>query len=152
MLSTLNSLTATLSRLNINQLKQTSVVSVKSLLDQQNESVNTSVPCRGVRYHFQGFRRNWPEFYYYMKENRHHNPDAWKIRKTRSSRFPGHIDVYGKEDGEREPLDAAVLRFKRLDFGAYIHGSIGRSNKAFKKTPLKKCQEENHVFAFHDFQ
>jgi hypothetical protein len=43
-----------------------------------------------------------------------------RVYITRSRRFPGHVDVYGEEDGTREPLKAAEERFKRLDWGIYI--------------------------------
>ena len=43
-----------------------------------------------------------------------------RVFKTRSRRFPGHVDIYGEEDGTREPLAAAEERFKRLDWGVYI--------------------------------
>ena len=43
-----------------------------------------------------------------------------RVYKTKSRRFPGHIDVYGEEDGKRQSLAAAEERFKRLDWGVYI--------------------------------
>jgi len=99
---------------------------------------------------FAGFRRNWPEFAHYMREYRHWNANHLLIRKTRSYRFPGHVDVYGK-DGKREPLQAAVDRFKRLDFGAYINVPIGKNHKAYRKTAFVKARCEQHVFTFPFF-
>ena len=72
------------------------------------------------------------------------------IKNTRSNKFPGHIDIYDK-DGNREALQGAVDRFKRLDFGAYIRVMVGRSNKLHQKTPAQKLRLEQHVFAYHDF-
>ena len=43
-----------------------------------------------------------------------------RVYITRSRRFPGHVDVYGEEDGKREALKAAEDRYKRLDSGIYI--------------------------------
>jgi hypothetical protein len=43
-----------------------------------------------------------------------------RVYITRSRRFPGHVDVYGEEDGKREALKAAEDRYKRLDWGIYI--------------------------------
>ena len=43
-----------------------------------------------------------------------------RVYITRSRRFPGHVDVYGEEDGTRESLKSAEERFKRLDWGIYI--------------------------------
>jgi hypothetical protein len=43
-----------------------------------------------------------------------------RVYKTRSRRFDGIVDVYGEEDGKRQPLPAAEERFKRLDWGIYI--------------------------------
>ena len=103
-----------------NQASITALVSNKKFLEKNEvQAVNVQVPSRGVRRHFKGFRRNWPEFPHYMREKRHYEADAWKWPKTRAAsrfgKFNGHIDIYGKEDGKRQPLEAAVLRFKRLD-------------------------------------
>ena len=111
---------------------------------------NVKVPNRGVKMHFQGFKRNWPEFHYYMKEHRHHLPHAWKIHRTRTRKYPGHIDVYDKQ-GNREGLEAALLRFKRLDFGAYVNVAIGRRNRFHRLTPYEKIRREQHCFTWHRF-
>ena len=122
-----------------------------SVLQLQRNDVNVQVPSRGVRYHFQGHKRNSPLFYHYIREKRHHLAHAYMIKTTRSNKFPGHIDIYDKE-GNREALTGAVERFKRLDFGAYIRVMIGRSNKAHQKTQAQKLRLEQHVFAYVDFQ
>jgi len=163
MISTLRAITSSIGRLGIsstldaNQASITALVSNKKFLEKNEvQSVNVQVPSRGVRRHFKGFRRNWPEFPHYMREKRHYEADAWKWPKTRAAsrfgKFNGHIDIYGKEDGKRQPLEAAVLRFKRLDgIGTYINGVPGRTNKAFQKTHFKKMQQEQHNFTFHEF-
>jgi hypothetical protein len=123
----------------------------QNFLQNQNANVvNTEIPSRGVRMHFQGFKRNVPDFYHYMKEKRHHNRNAYKIPQTRSKRFPGHIDIYDHQ-GNREALGAAVQRFKRLDFGTYVRVVPGRYNKLYKKSESKQWQQEQHMFAWKEF-
>ena len=137
-----------MSKLNFGLQKPLASIQCQSLLSN-NEPVNTVVPNRGLK-KFPGFKRNWPEFHHYMREKRHHYAKAYLIPKTRSPRFPGHIDVFGR-DGKRESLEAASLRFKRLDMGSYITTQIGKKNKAHQKTPWQKADEEQHVFAPYDF-
>ena len=126
------------------------LTSQPNVLQSVQEAVNVEVPNRGVRYHFQGHKRNSPLFYYWIKEKRHHQPHAYMVKTTRSNKFPGHIDIYDKE-GNREALEGAVERFKRLDFGAYVRVMIGRSNKYHQKTQAQKLRLEQHVFAYHEF-
>ena len=161
MISTLRSIASSFGHLRIgsglhNPLSVATINKRGTFLEKnETTSINVQVPNRGKRRHFQGFRRNWPEFYYYMKEKRHYNADAWRIPKTRAAskngKFNGHIDIYGK-DGKREPLEAAVMRFKRLDgIGTYIQPMMGRTNKAHMKKFCKKMKQEQHVFTFHEF-
>jgi len=137
-------------------LVKTASIKNDTFLDKNEiQTVNTTVPNRGLRRHFKGFRRNWPEFYHYMREKRHYDPLAWKIPKTRAAsmngKFNGHIDIFGR-DGKREPLEAAVMRFKRLDgIGTYINTVPGRTNKVHRKTWTKKMFQEQHIFTFHEF-
>ena len=147
------------------------LTSQTEVLQSMKDAVNVKVPSRGVRYHFQGHKRNSPLFYYWIKEKRyvlfvlstkhdysainytfyrHHQAHAYMVKTTRSNKFPGHIDIYDKE-GNREALEGAVERFKRLDFGAYIRVMIGRSNKLHQKTSAQKLRLEQHVFAYHEF-
>ena len=152
-MSTLKLITNGMSRFGIGSNIQCISSQMKLLDSRKNQSnVNTEVQTREIRMHFKGFKRNWPEFHYYMFEKRHHVPEAWKIPRTRSYRFPGHVDVYGKTDGKRQPLDAALLRFKRLDFGAYVNAAIGRANRAHQKTKAWRMMKEQHYFTFYDFQ
>ena len=124
-----------------NKLSRQCLPASSSLLQLQRNDVNAEVPSRGVKYHFQGHKRNSPLFYHYMREKRQHLAHAYMIKNTRSNKFPGHIDIYDKE-GNREALEGAVQRFKRLDFGAYIRVMIGRSNKKYQKTQAQRLRQE----------
>jgi len=65
-------------------------------------------------------------------------------RKTQSRRFPGHIEMYDKKDGHREPLYAAVERYKRLDWGAYITTKQARFRKKWKTWDSTNWMREQH--------
>ena len=159
MVSTLTTLTSSIGRLQIGSQIQPQTLSVlvskfdcRILQNDSSTQVNNVVPCRGRRMHFQGFRRHWPEFYHYMREDRHENALAYRIKKTRARRFMGHIDIYDKQ-GNREALKPAVERFKRLDgTGAYINVVIGRANKFYQKTDKQKWNAEQHVFTWFRFE
>ena len=155
-MSTLSLITASMGRLALNSSFpcSTALIPKQPFLNTKNEgtAINVDQQKRGLRRKFPGFKRNWPEFQYYIFENRHHNVDAWKIPRTRSYRFPGHIDIYDRVHGKRESLDAAVQRFKRLDFGAYINTMIGKNNKMHQKTHAQQRRKEHHVFSFFEFQ
>jgi len=151
-----------MSHLRLSSLHPSKTSGLAAMVKQDNflekneiQTVNTKVPNRGLRRHFQGFRRNWPEFYHYMREKRHYDANAWRLPKTRAAskngKFNGHIDIYGR-DGKREPLEAAVMRFKRLDgIGTYINTVSGRTNKIHRQTWAEKMKKEQHIFTFHDF-
>lgn len=74
-----------------------------------------------------------------------------RVYITRSRRFPGHVDVYGEEDGKREALKAAEDRYKRLDWGIYIRTRVGKDNKRWKQTDRRKWRREQHIFVVQDF-
>ena len=65
-------------------------------------------------------------------------------RKTQSRRFPGHIELYNRTDGQREPLYAAVERYKRLDWGAYITPKQSRFRKEWKTWASTNWAREQH--------
>lgn len=119
-----------------------------ALLRAESCVLNSS---RGMaRLKYPGMRRNSLDFVHYVREKRHHNRFAFMIKPTRSKRYPGHIDVFDKE-GEREPLQAAVDRYKRLDFGTYVRTWTGKSNRKYKKTEAELWQAEQHMFAWKEF-
>lgn len=158
MFSALKSITSSVGRLSLGSTikPQTSSILANSpaaannFLHPERLSPLFDVPCRGVRRHFKGFRRNSQLFFHYIREKRHHYARAYAIKTTRSKRLKGHIDLYDKE-GKREFLLPAVERFKRLDFGAYISTMVGRNNLAHQKTPAQRWRFEQHVFTWHDF-
>jgi len=69
----------------------------------------------------------------------------WGPRKTQSRRFPGHIDLYDRKDGKREPLYAAVERYKRLDWGVYIATKASRYRKCWKTWDSTNWDREQHM-------
>ena len=157
MFSTVRSITASIGRMTLGQgLKPqtTSIVANSQVnhnfLQAEKSAPSFEVPCRGVRFHFKGHRRNSPLFYHYLREKRHLDPLAWMLKTTRSKRLKGHIDVWDKQ-GKREALVPAVERFKRLDFGVYISTMVGRNNKVHQKSPGLTWRHEQHVFTWLNF-
>ena len=64
-------------------------------------------------------------------------------KKTLSTRFRGHIDLYNKE-GKRDCLYAAVERYKRLDWGAFIGTKSSRYTKCWKRFDSTNWEKEQH--------
>jgi len=56
------------------------------------------------------------------------------------------VTLYDLEDGERKSLSAVVMRFKRLDWGAWIRPRAGRDKKKWKKDTETLINNEKHVF------
>lgn len=56
------------------------------------------------------------------------------------------IKLYDKESGKRGSYKDAELRFKRLDWGQYIHPRSGRNKKMFKRSLSSKWTQDQHVF------
>jgi len=68
-----------------------------------------------------------------------------KPRITRSRRFLGHIDLYDRIEGKREPLYSAVERYKRLDWGIYVATKQGRYRKNWKSWECRNWDKEQHM-------
>jgi len=68
-----------------------------------------------------------------------------KGRITRSKRFNGHIDLYDRAEGKREPLYGAVERYKRLDWGMFVGTVMSRHNKKWKTWESTNWMREQHV-------
>jgi len=70
-------------------------------------------------------------------------------------RGEGAKDGYGitlfDREGKRTSLKAVELRFKRLDWGAWIRPRAGRNKKIWKKSTMQLRAGEKHVFcvAYH---
>jgi len=59
----------------------------------------------------------------------------------------GHgIQLYSPVDGKRGTLRAVEMRFKRLDWGAWIRVKAGRHKKHWRATTDMLQQKEKHVF------
>lgn len=56
------------------------------------------------------------------------------------------ITLYDPKSGERTGLKAVELRFKRLDWGAWIRPRSGRDKKAWKKSSSQLRLREKHIF------
>lgn len=56
------------------------------------------------------------------------------------------VTLYDHKTGARTGLKAVELRFKRLDWGAWIRPRSGRDKKAWKKSGFQLRQREKHVF------
>jgi len=56
------------------------------------------------------------------------------------------IELYSKVDGRRTTLMPVVMRFKRLDWGAWIRPRAGRNKKWWKKSHQQLIRNEKHVF------
>lgn len=56
------------------------------------------------------------------------------------------VTLFDLEDGERKSLSAVVMRFKRLDWGAWIRPRAGRDKKRWKKSRTQLTENEKHVF------
>lgn len=67
-------------------------------------------------------------------------------KKTMSLRFPGHIHMYDPENAKREPLYAAVERYKRLDWGMYVGTKTAPYTKRWKKWDSLNWEKEQHMF------
>jgi len=71
------------------------------------------------------------------------NPEHGRNEKFKD----GHgVTLYDLEDGERKSLGAVVMRFKRLEWGAWIRPRAGRHKKAWKRTQESIINMEKHVF------
>ncbi len=149
-MASLRLLSISLNRLSISSKQTVSKAVVATGASPHNDPWNTVQVREMTTRRFPGMKRNSRDFYHIIRERRHFLPNFWKIKTTRSKRFPGHIDIYNKK-GERDALDAAVQRFKRLDWGSYVRVMIGRRNKVFRKTEARLWAEEQHVFAWKNF-
>lgn len=56
------------------------------------------------------------------------------------------ITLYDDKTGARTGLKAVEMRFKRLDWGAWIRPRTGRDKKAWKKSGFQLRVREKHVF------
>jgi len=56
------------------------------------------------------------------------------------------VTLYDINDGKRKSLSAVVMRFKRLDWGAWIRPKAGRAKKLWKKSQKQQVVNERHVF------
>jgi len=56
------------------------------------------------------------------------------------------VTLYDLKDGKRKSLSAVVMRFKRLDWGAWIRPKAGRAKKLWKKSSEQLVNSEKHVF------
>lgn len=61
------------------------------------------------------------------------------------------VVLYDKNDGKRKNLTSVVMRFKRLDWGAWIRPYSGRAKKHWKKDRTTLLAGEKHYFckAYH---
>ena len=51
--------------------------------------------------------------------------------------------MYDAKDGKRQPLYAAVERYKRLDWGMYVGTKTGEYTKISGKPNLRLCVEHS---------
>jgi len=56
------------------------------------------------------------------------------------------VTLYDLEDGKRKNLSPVVMRFKRLEWGAWIRPRAGRFKKLWKKNQYQLLAGEKHVF------
>jgi len=56
------------------------------------------------------------------------------------------VTLFDINDGKRKSLSAVVMRFKRLDWGAWIRPKAGRNKKLWKKSLRQQVVNERHVF------
>jgi len=56
------------------------------------------------------------------------------------------VTLFDINEGKRESLGAVVMRFKRLDWGAWIRPRAGRAKKLWKKSLRQQVVNERHVF------
>merc|ERR1719234_2979268 len=52
------------------------------------------------------------------------------------------VTLYDINDGKRKSLGAVVMRFKRLDWGAWIRPKAGRAKKLWKKSMRQQVVNE----------
>jgi len=56
------------------------------------------------------------------------------------------VTLYDLNDGKRKSMTAVVMRFKRLDWGAWIRPKSGRAKKNWKKDMKAIVTNQKHVF------
>jgi len=136
-LSTLSSLTRSLAGLSLGG----SVIHVKPLLPSGGLAQGLLVTqVRGWKNLVEP-HRVFPQRNYEKK-----NPENGRYEMAKDGHGVTLIDL---EDGERKNLSPVVMRFKRLEWGAWIRPRGGRNKKLWKKDQTKLIEGEKHVFCKH---
>jgi len=80
-----------------------------------------------------------------LPQRRTLEPDPCEGRQEMAKDGYG-VTLYDIQDGKRKSLSAVVMRFKRLDWGAWIRPKSGRAKKLWKKSFTQLNVNEKHVF------